>query len=358
MQNKEGVSMNVEDVVLVRATNQLPINGLLVPSANGKYLTKDGPSYFKQILRGFLKPAIEKELGRTLNLWEESDRLYYESVAKSYYPFTSKYNSTLSFSLNGLVPDDINNKFSIKNVAIIEPLKYHVNDPFISVDVIDTTIKGPVTLSHEAIIVINKDYYDKLSDEQKNILQDNYHIELFTEDLKKAVNETLTKYNYKQLSLVLNKEKSDIEESEYKQAMIEFENTFAKQVKASRLKLQYLYTYPVYNMDEESQKAAAIAREDMDKNEIITNYYQNAFYTFLMEKSEENGILLNDEEKFYLLSNYGDASEVLEKLIKNIINKLGLDYLKKIVNEFNEYISNNYTNNDEIIKMNSDTRGL
>ena len=57
-----------------------------------------------------------------------------------------------------MVPDDSengfgNNTFSNKKCAVIEPLKYHIND-VVSLVPTDTAVKGDVVLSDEAVIFI------------------------------------------------------------------------------------------------------------------------------------------------------------------------------------------------------------
>ena len=348
--------MNIEDVVLVRATDELPMNGVIMPASSGRYLTTNIPSDFKKSIRKYLKPEIENELGRNLDLWNNEDRITYERIADSYYPLTSKYNSTLSFSFNGLVPDDINNIFSNRNIAIIEPLKYHLNEKYLNIDVIDTTIKGSVTLSNEAILLIREEYFNSLNEDVKLNLQNSYNIQLFQGDLKQSINSTLEANNYKSFNLVLDKTKNDIEDSPNKNGMIAFEDEFAKRVSASRLKLQQLYTYPTYNMEEIDKSAALIAQEDIEKNSIIVSYYQNAFYSFLLDKATSLNIYISDEDKFYLLSNFDKSSEVLDDLVKALINSVGLEGLKSIVTEFNKSINDNYLNNEEILNNLQETR--
>ena len=90
-----------------------------------------------------------------------------EQALSEYLPLTSSYTSTLSFSLNGLVPDDMNNKFSDMLVAVIDPIKYHQNEDYVNIDAIDTTIKGSIKTSEEAILVIEQNYFLGLTEEEK-----------------------------------------------------------------------------------------------------------------------------------------------------------------------------------------------
>lgn len=52
--------MNLENVVLVRAMNNIPFDGILMPSCKGKYLKKEGLSDFKDIIRNIVKKNVKK----------------------------------------------------------------------------------------------------------------------------------------------------------------------------------------------------------------------------------------------------------------------------------------------------------
>ena len=203
--------MNIEEVVLVRARNKLPIEGELIPSCEGVYLKFDTLGAFPSTIRNIVKRDLENKLGRPLVLFAESeDAILLDKEMEKFYPYTSSYTSTLSFSLNGLVPDDINNKFSEMKCAVIEPIKYHTDADYLNVSVIDTTTKGRMALSNEAILVCDEATFRSYSKEQQEFLLGRYHVELFTGSLKEAVNNTLRKYNYPVLELNQNKSKSKI----------------------------------------------------------------------------------------------------------------------------------------------------
>ena len=83
-------------------------------------------------------------------------------------PYNSDYNSMVLWSLNGLVPDDMNNTFSDKTCAIIDGLAEQIEQSeMVSLVPTDTAIKGNVNLSNKATILIDKDRYETLSLEEK-----------------------------------------------------------------------------------------------------------------------------------------------------------------------------------------------
>ena len=348
--------MNLENVVLVRVMNRIPLDGMLIPSCKGKYLTKKGLSDFKDIIRDIVKKELENKLGRQLNLWIEEDDKYFESIVSEYYPYTSCYTSTLSFSLNGMVPDDINNNFSEKKVAVIDPIKYHQNEDFVTVDVIDTTIKGDMKVSPEAILVIDESVFNSLSQDDQNNLLINYKVEVFKGHLRDAVPSILTKYNYPALPLIQKRDYKDILDCPERGSMLHFQDAFADVVGASRLKLQYLYTKPIDFLYSIDKKVAPKVQSDFKKNLIVENYYRSQLYNFLVSKLEESGIVLSDEEKYYLFSNYSDSKIILEKLVNALCNVHGLDGMQQIVAQFNQNMMDNYLTNDEIVALDNGAR--
>ena len=199
--------MNIENIALVRATDFIPFDGILRPLANVPYLCKKSGSELSFKISDLL---------RELNVTDPIDYSNFElSVARNaskvreYTPYESDYNSIVLFSINGLCPDDSeagfgNNTFSNKKVAIIEPLKYHL-DQTISLVPTDTALKGDVILSDEAILLIDEDLYNSLTDEQKQMLHSNsFTIKTFRGSLKEAVKQALSeskKYTAEDLSL-------------------------------------------------------------------------------------------------------------------------------------------------------------
>lgn len=131
----------------------MPLNGELIPSCEGKRLVNDKKSDFHYFMRKCIRDNLEHQLGRDLVLFEESpDYQLMENMMKDYYALTGGYyTTTLSFALNGLVPDDINNKFTDMKTAVLEPIKNQINADFITIETIDTTIKGKIKISNEAI---------------------------------------------------------------------------------------------------------------------------------------------------------------------------------------------------------------
>lgn len=348
--------MNIDNVVLVRARNKLPVEGELIPSCEGMYLKPDTLGDFATILRNMVKRDLENKLGRPLVLYAESeDAKMLDQAMEKFYPYTSSYTSTLSFSLNGLVPDDINNKFSEMKCAVIEPLKYHTDADFLNVSVIDTTTKGSMQLSNEAILVCDENTFRSYPESVQQNLMAKYRVELFTGSLKDAVNNTLQKYNYPVFNLNQRKEQGYIEECPEKANMQAFEDAFALSVNASRLRLAQLYQEPFLTGDD--LVAGDKAKSDFYKSLEVDAYYKEELYKFLLMKADMLGIDISDDDKFYLFSEYGRGEEVLEELMRSLVSRSGgLESFAGHVAEYNQNVVNNYLTNEQIIALRGEAR--
>ena len=119
--------MNKRKIAIVRATDIIPYNGIINPLSNVPNLDSNISDFSYKIIPLLEKKGILKEASFRIIKEEIEER---ERIIKEYTPLSSNYNSVVLFSLNGLVPDDIesgfaNNTFSNKNIAIIDDLDYH-----------------------------------------------------------------------------------------------------------------------------------------------------------------------------------------------------------------------------------------
>lgn len=103
------------------------------------------------------------------------------------------HRHTAHFVTNGVVRNtgDGNTWENMKYI-VFEPASFH-KDQIVSSAFSDTFTNGSVKLSDEAILMVEKDAYDKLTDEQKK----NYNIILYTGDFRQAVQNLLVLGNQK-----------------------------------------------------------------------------------------------------------------------------------------------------------------
>lgn len=342
--------MNIDNAVLVRAyKNYIPMNKRLNPSCDEMYLKYQSTSDYKSEIKEYVLKEYEKNTGKHLDTWNDNDYQKLEELVLPFLPLSSVYVSTLSFSINGLVHDDMNNFFSEYNVCVIEPLKYHTNDNFVNFTVNDTTIKGSIDLSDHAILLIHKDTYDKLSDTQKKLLNSNYNLEIFNSSLTDTVSNTLKKYGYPSLNLVNSVAKNYIAESENKESAINFINDFAEKNGLSTLRLFDIYTSPFLTEDKDLEAQKKVNDERKLISEIIL-YYRNKFYDYLLSIAKENGYKMDESKEYYLMSEFRNSQEVLSELVEYLVSTLGLEKLKNIIAIYNQDLIKNYKTNSQIIE--------
>jgi len=307
--------MNIENIAIVRATNIIPFDGVVKPLSNEPYLCKNISGEFEAAISKWLdelKITPEQDYSRVF----EDD--YYDSyvhkcgqILKEYIPYTSDYNSTVLFSLNGICPDDNengfgNNTFSNKKCAVIDSLVYHV-ERAVSLVPTDTAIKGNVELSEEAIILIEEETFNNLTDEQKIMLGNlKVKIRLFRGSLKDAIKSELKESGkYIPEDLDLSNSSGGFQESETSEMQKECINNIRNTFGLSHLKYYNLIT---------SRDGTDIPKYDEIKDEFTNAYKVRDYYAerFLME----------------LLNAINAPEEIKQQLHRNLNNRI---YMEKIV---------------------------
>lgn len=344
--------MNLDNAVLVRAMNHLPLDGRLIPSFQGNVLVNDNRSQFFYHIKSKLDKYLEEQLGRPLDVFNNpQDEILQNKLLEQYGLLTGPYyTTTLSFSLNGLVPDDRHNKFSELKIAVLDPLKNHVSDNFITVHTIDTTIKGEVNVSKEAILLIDQQFFMSLPEDIKSNLISNYNVKLFTGSLKSAVDSTLRESNCPSFSLIQDDAINNIEDNVDKESILDFEYEFAEKVGAVRTKLQFMtYMYQATG-DEVDRIAHDKVKEEFPKSLKIDEYYKNQLYTFILAKAESFGIDISDRDKYSMFTNEFDGIFAMQNVVDTLIEAYGGIYnFQAFIQEYNEYVKMNYRTNEQII---------
>lgn len=345
--------MNIDNVVLVRAMNNVPLNGELVPSCEGQRLVNDRKSDFYYFMKSCVREQLQENLGRYLDLYPDSpDEQLMNEACNNYSILTGDYyTSTLSFSLNGLVPDDMNNKFADMNMAVLEPLRNQTTADFVTIETIDTTTKGRMQTSSEAILTVKNDFFAQLSPEIQQNLITNFNVRLFDGKLKDAISDALKENGYPVLPLIQNREMKNIDNCPEKQSMLDFEEKFSMTVGASRERLQNL-TFMYGGGTGVDEIAHNKISEEHENTLIVTEHYKNQFYGFMLRKAEALGIEVSDEDRFYLFTSYEEGTDAMKRVTTALINAYGgFEKFQSFINEYNQYTQNNYLTNQEIVSL-------
>lgn len=325
--------MNINNIALVRATNIIPFDGVVRPLSNVPYLCKNIGTEFSAGISDLLNefgviPPLDYS-----RMFEDD---YYDNmvslsskILKEYLPYSSDYNSIVLFSLNGICPDDnehgfANNTFSNKDVAIIEPLSEHI-DQIISLVPTDTSIKGDVILSNEAIILIREDVYNSLNEEQKSMLHSNkFHIKTFVGSLKDAIkNELQNSGKYIPETLSLSASTGGFMPSETSELQKECINKVVENF--GLLKMKYFNLITAQNIP--NSKYDFIYNE-FNNAQIVQKYYIEKFLKEFLTyaNAPANMISVISQNVYY--------KPFISRVI-DIIKKIGIDNYKRFVDEYN-----------------------
>lgn len=335
--------MNINNIALVRATSIIPFDGLVKPLSDDRYLTKNIADEFS----GAISSLLEEEGIMPPQDYQKTfeDDTYYDSyvrecaqITKEYLPYVSDYNSIVLFSINGLCPDDSehgfgNNTFSNKPVAIIEPLKHHI-DETISLVPTDTAIKGTVKLSKEAIILINKDYFDKLTEEEKNhLLSLPLKITLFSGNLKESVQKELQEQGINPEELSLSSQTKGIKDSETSDELKELIDKLISEHNLSNKKYFNLIT---------ARNGEEIPKYDLVKDEYpnaikIYEHYIEQFLSALLT-------FLNAPDNMKIKLHRSLHNNIYMKQIAELIKANGLPKYKDFLDSYNANLENQRVN--------------
>lgn len=305
----------MERIAIVRATNYLPYDGIIHSLSNTPNLIIDTSSEFRNKIKNLL---IKKGILKTEGLSTGDIIKEIQRIIKDYLPYSSNYNSVVLFSLNGLVPDDIeagfaNNTFSNKDIVIIDDLEYHLNNSnVVSIVATDTAIYGDVHLSDKCIILIRKERYEKLTDIDKKRLKGK--IKVFEGDLRQAVENALLEMGYHPERPLLGSGHDGFADSNTKQNTVD---TIRKISISKNIPMQYHFNYALKN--------------DTLKINAISNYYLITFYVYLKKYINFSNQLLEN------LVNDPESSYNLDILINEIEN-YGIDKYKELVRMFNQLL--------------------
>lgn len=320
--------MDIKNIALVRATNVIPVDGIVRPISEVPYLHKEeGTEFFFAMNNLLTQKGILEEID-----WTNPDEISEinrknNEILKQYMPYNSGYNSMVLWSLNGLVPDDMNNTFSNKTCAIIEGLAEQIEQSeIVSLVPTDTAIKGNVNLSNKATILISKERYESLSQEEKEqITKLNMNITIFEGDLKQAVDKELVKENrYTAETLSLRRKDDGYIASNTSDEVRETVHSVANERKIP----QVLHWNVITGQNDELDKLVNV-KDEFKNGLIVSDFYKKTFLKYLFSKMDIDNRVKRDA--LYL----PESSQYMQALCDEI-DRIGIDKYKSLVDEYNK----------------------
>lgn len=322
---RKNESYDANDFMLIRTTDYLENDRVQRPLFHIPFVIKNNNPVLYAV-----QDILDEQ--NPIDFYKEEDAYNERSemIRNTYLPYSSQYRSTVHFSVNGLVSSHAKGNFSNRNFIIIDPFTHHLkNNDIRSFRMEDTFMYGDVSLSSDAVIMIQEEKYNDLVLQFPQLEQ--FNIVLYKGDETKAVEMYLT-------SIGIISEKINEHGAE--------EHRCSNQIRNFRTKLK-----TNLGIDSDPHWLSKEYKSDDENNLLIWDYYNNLFYTFLLNKlgvmEPEYSVRLND------LMDMGKDFENKD-YIKMIIKKIGLDEFKQIVDAYNFEIlksisQGTFPTNEEII---------
>ena len=326
-------------IAMVRATNIIPVDGVVRPISNVQYIKKEYGSSFYYKLYDYLK---EKGIIEELDYSRFGDENYIEEYNKKaretinfYLPYSSDYNPAVLWALNGIVPDDTNNTFSNKSVAIIDDLDEHISE-IISIMPTDTATKGDFEITANGVVLIKREVFEKLTiQEKKQMIDGNARVILFDGDIKEAVDKYLeVEEEYDGEELTLTRSKGGYIESETS-------NETKKRIKeiAEKNNIPEVLYFDMVTKSEEY--GTAIEDKNIyEKTIIVMDFYKEMFLEYMfkrLEDGKDDEQIRNMELTKLDLIKFPEVDKYNDIFIK-YIDEYGIENYKKEVEIYNQKI--------------------
>ena len=324
--------MDIKNIAIVRATNVIPFDGIVYPLSEVPYLQKEHGTEFSFAMNDLLKRQNKlKQIDWTK--LDEMDKISEENkeILKQYLPYNSDYNSVVLWSLNGLVPDDMNNTFSNKTCAIIDGLEEKIEESeMISLVPTDTAIKAKdgqkgIKLSQNATILISKERYETLSQEEKNKLDElDLKVSVFEGELQQAVNQNLEESGrFTAEKLSLNRVDGGYIQSDTSD---EIKRTIGSIAKENNI-AQELFFNIITGQSDELDKLHNV--KDIYENMIqVSEFYKKTFFNYMFSKMD-----ISEDVKINSL--FGMDSSVYMNELCDEIERIGIDKYKEVLDGYN-----------------------
>lgn len=299
------------DIALVRVTDHLPVEGRVPSFSNVPFVTKIND------LAHEVMTSIFEDQGLS---YDE-----YKQMAREMSPLSTQSRSSVHFCLNGFVSSSIYGKFEGNPFVIIEPFKHHENDSnILAVRGEDTYFQDWLTLSDEAIILVDENYADKVLDSGI----DPNKIVFYRGNQKQACDVMLTKMGIVP-EIVGQDYILDSSTSEYIRNFINEKN------------------YP-----RDKHCFSESYRKDDQNNLKLWEKYAEDYYTYLY--SNVYGDIESKKEEIAFLTSADQFNSKAIELLKGVINAIGLEKYKEIVDSYNNAIlekvtAGNYPTNNQIL---------
>ena len=295
---------NIDNCILVRKTNLFPENGIIKTPIHEMIY-----DFGKSTLLG---DAIINKLNEKYKNMAD-----YVQESKKYDIYYETYRRTIHFCINTVAENTVHGHFDYP-YAIIEPLKYHINDEsLLGLRVEDTYFSDDMYLSDEAIILIPEEEKEKLAEKYDFT---GLNIQTYTGDIEDAIKDTLQLYGYDFFARNNNG----------------YQDALRPESKAYEMYI-FIYNYSQeHGISQTQHISSKINYEDQLKRiekaiEIDKRHLKHVLDSGLV--SQET---INEVNKVKDIFEYRKLSEEFRKLMSKIVDEVGLENLAKLTKSFNQ----------------------
>ncbi len=320
------------ELILVRATDVLPINGVVIPSSKSKFLLKPAGTNLTFAISDLLQ---ENDNYGFFVSEEETERFFKDMYAAT--PYSSEYSSVICSSINAIVPEDTFHaselNYENRPFIIVEPLKYHINDNLLSLTPYEAIIKGPVNLSKEAVLFVDI----TKTDVDFNHLNSNLRVINCNGNLREMVANYFKHmgYPFEELDSYGRYKKSETSELVDSEIQKVNEN---------------------YGIDNKKHKNTDIAKEDRERTIQLGDYYDDLFISCFTEE-------FNFPNEYKKIMIKGELTKKKCEIFKQMVKFIGMDKYLEYVDKYNKTLlemkeRDLLPSNEEIISNNPNLQDL
>ena len=293
---------DINNCILIRKTTIFPENGVIETPIHGQAYGFGSST--------ILEDAINNKLREK---YQNTDEFLQES--KKYNVYFETYRRTIHFTINGVVSNSMYGEFNYP-YAIIEPLKYHINDESLEgLRVEDTYFTDDMTLSDEAIILIPEEEKESLA--QKYDLK-SLNIHTYTGEIEEAIKQELQNAGYDFFVVNNHGYRDGLTSGTKDQEMYDFIQRYAEEHNIS----QGRHFYSDINHEDQMKRL-----EEGEKiDELHLKYILDSGLVSHETKDKVNNLL--KDRRYY--------KKEFDELMSKVVDEVGLDNLAQLTNEFNK----------------------
>ena len=307
---------DINDCILIRKTNVFPENNIVETPIHGLAYefgrsTVIGDALSKILREKYFNPD---EFLDELNKYN----IYFET-----------YRTTTHFTINGVVSNSMYGEFNYP-YAIIEPLKYHINDDSLEgLRVEDTYFSDDIKLSKESIILVPE---ENIIDIEEQFDLTNMNIRTYKGSIENAIKEVLKELNYD--FFVVNNHG--------------YTNGLDSDSKDSQM-YNFIYEYAkTHNISQARHFTSEINNQDRNRRIQEAEKIDLKHLKFILDSGLVSNELIDRINKQLEIRDYYPND--FNRLMEELINEIGLDKLLFLTNEFNKQMIEENTKRKQIKK--------